>query len=101
MIKGRAGKVSGVVTNAAVLVRRNMDHRFTNRVGIFEVTVVTRRAIAGDAHVIKNRRDKGRCCVTEVAVLERGNMVYPFFAGNGKAAVMTAFTTVNNVPVYR
>ena len=55
VIKGGAGKVRGVVTDAAVFTGGNMGRRHSPRSGFFMRPIMTGYAISGDARVIKNR----------------------------------------------
>lgn len=55
VIKGGAGKVCGVVTDAAILTCGNMARRHSPCTGFFMRSIMTGCAIVGDARVIKNR----------------------------------------------
>ena len=101
VIKGGAGKVRGVVTDAAIFTCDNMGRRHSPRTGFFMRPIMTVGAIAGDARVIKNRWRENRVGVADVTILFRRHMVYGGVFRRGEPAVVTAFTAGGDILVKR
>ena len=72
VIEHRTGERTGVVTDAAVLVGRDMANRFADR----EHVIVARAAVVDDAGMIKCRRNKAGGHVTGIAIITGRHMIW-------------------------
>ena len=93
MIKGGAGKIGGVMTDAAILGGGNMRCRLTPGSQFFMRSIMAGGAIAGDAVVSEDRRFKRVSIMAKMAILFRGDMVCRRIFAGGKYAVVTSVTT--------
>ena len=99
MIKGGAGKIGGVMTDAAILGGGNMRCRLTPGSQFLMRSIMAGGAIAGDACVTENRWHECRVVVAEMAILIRWQMVCCRLFGRGESTVVTTFTAGGDVRV--
>lgn len=101
MVKGGAGKIGGVMTDAAILAGGNMRRRLTSGSQFFMCPIMAGRTITGDVVVTENRGRECRIAVAEMAILIRWQMVCCRLFGRGESTVVTTFAAGGDVRVSR